>query len=60
MLKSGRLLAAAAGKLALPYLTGERSAFANLRARVDESTAAWRRDRPEYLRAGFWTRPPER
>lgn len=59
-LKSARLLAAAAGKFALPYLTGERSDFANLRARVDESIAAWRRDRTEYLRAGCWTRPSEK
>ena len=57
-LKSARLLAAAAERLALPYLTGERSDFATLRARVDESIAARRCGQPEYLRAGFWTRPP--
>lgn len=59
-LKSARLLAAATRKFALPYLYGERSDFANLRARVDESIAAWRRERPEHLRAGFWTQPPEK
>ena len=59
-LKSARLLAAATRKFALPYLFGERSDFANLRARVDESIAAWRRERPEHLRAGFWTQPPEK
>jgi hypothetical protein len=58
-LKSARLLAAAAGRFALPYLTGERSDFADLRARVDESIANWKRDRPDYLRPGYWTRPPE-
>lgn len=58
-LKSARLLAAATGRFALPYLTGERSDFADKRARVDESIAIWKRDRPDYLRPGYWTRPPE-